>query len=224
MSDSSCRLRKILFCLLLAVMFFSCAQTSPSVNYSNASVVFDYVNENDTPSSRMSVFIDLASDAHRSEYVRIESLSTGYAWEVYSPLKLESGEKKYTGYTNFVMPSGELFPQGQYRVIYTDANNESVESVMNVVYTKDFADLKASEAIGLIKTLGGTQYWALYDQSDILLYLIEKQGDSSDFENLWNKGSNVFSIREIWMSQASRTICIMPKKYKSDTQKQDGGN
>lgn len=214
MGDSSSYLHKILFAVAVIFSFVSCSQSMPELNFTASSVIFDYDNETDFPSARMAVFVDLSSDARRAESMKVESINTGYCWEADSLLKFENNDRKISGYTNFVMPNNELFPQGQYMVTYIDANDESCESTLYVSFQKEIAEMIAFDAASFLRSVGGIEYWAAYDSNEILLCFEQKGVDFTDSDSVWSAYRDATFAREVFMANGGRTMCIMPRIYK----------
>ena len=93
--------QKILL-LLLSTLFFSCSQTSPSVNSVEAYVVFDFDNEISKPQQRLSVFVNLESEVQRTSAIIVKNKENSYIWNVSYPSLISAGDSQWAGYTNIV--------------------------------------------------------------------------------------------------------------------------
>ena len=64
-------------------------------------VVFEYQDEESLPSARLCAFVESASDSRRSGLLQLSTKKDGFIWNAASLVRIKSGDKFWTGYTNF---------------------------------------------------------------------------------------------------------------------------
>lgn len=219
MHKKSAGVRKFFFLTLISILFFSCSQNLPEINNVNYSYVFDFASETDLPEIRLGVYVDVTSDVHRADKIRIECRSNDYEWECLNPVKLSTGgkgKKQYAGYSHFVMPDNRLFPQGQFVVYYTDLNGNEESCQLNIYGDTKIAEMKAPEAEKYLKEKGAVENWVLYDENDVMVYFGAKEGDMKSLDFAWNRYNKAVKARTVWTQNNGRLLCTMPPQYKNN--------
>lgn len=206
-------MKKILFFLPLLILFFSCSQNLPELESVSASSIYEYKTPENLPEIRLGVYLDVTSDVHRAERIRFICRSNNFEWECLDPVKLESGRngsKKYAGYSNFVMPGNEAFPEGQYVVFYTDLNGNEKSTSFNLPYVEKLATMVSEEAAVYLKEKSAVEFIAVYDENLILLFYGIKEDEKLDESNVWSRFPDAAFYRTVWTMNNGRVVCIMP--------------
>ena len=201
-----------LFLLIAACFFLSCTQNLPEIRYSNMTVIFDYLDNDSLPDSRLSVFVESISDVRRYENINVVNNQNGFTWDVSQLVRVRSAEKMYAGNTNLKVPSGEKIPDGEYRIVYSNADLEQIASKFKLEYDSVFYETKASDIPDLMLQKKGIKYISIYDKSDKMIYYGERNSQLSDNRKIWNRYSNASYFHEIWILPDKSVICVMPKQ------------
>jgi len=207
-------MKKIFFLLLLSILFFSCSQNLPELNSVTGSVVFDFEDQEAEPEMRLGVYVDVSSDAHRADLIKIYCLQNDFEWECNKPEKIASGKKQYAGYSNFVMPGKDIFPQGKYTVYYYDANGNEESAVMNISYSAEILQKNASSTEEFLKSQNANENLAVYDKESVLIFFGKKSDEHKELENIWRMYPAADFIRIVWTRNNGKEICIFPAVYK----------
>ncbi|WP_027727388.1 hypothetical protein [Treponema sp. C6A8] len=195
-----------------ALLFISCAQNSLDINQSEMTVVFEYSDEENLPSARLCAFVESDSDSRRSGLLQLSTKKDGFIWNAQSPLRFKSGDKFWTGYTNFLMQKNEPFPLDSYRILIQNADEKEAEEVFDFNYDSSFYNLKASEVEEKMKSLGAVKKIAIYDESHSLLYYGDLKDNLSSSRKIWNVYSKANYFNVIWQTKDNTVICILPKE------------
>lgn len=194
----------------LSFVVISCSSNVPEIRSASASIIFEYANEDALPTSRFSVFVEAESDPRRFDSMKVESVSKDFEWETDDLDKIDGKNGKYAGYTNFVMPKGEKIPNGRYKVIYVNADEEEVEAEFYLDYNTKYYELKASQVADYMKNHNGINKIALYDENKIMLFFGERTDEYKTTRDIWYKFRDAQEFQDIWTSPNSSVICILP--------------
>lgn len=206
-------MKKIFLFLPLLILFFSCSQNLPEIETVSASSIYDYKTSENFPEVRLGVYVDVTSDVHRADRIRFICRSNNFEWECLDPVKLVgkgSGEKKYAGYSNFVMPGNEDFPEGQYVVFYTDLNGNEKSSSFTIPSVEKLASMKPEEAVAYLKEKNAVECYAVYDSNGVLLFYEAKEDAGFEEDAVWARFPDAAAYRIVWIMNNGRIICIMP--------------
>ena len=204
---------RILFSLLAAglVLFFSsCTQVTPELTQSDFSVIFDYVDEENLPSARLSVFMASDSDVRRYERIRITALETGYVWDTNDIALMDSEGTKWAGCTNLVAPEDEKLPCGKYEVTYFNADEKECTVNLEINYDIDFYEVIFSALPELMKSKRGIEKIAIYDKEHILIYFGDRTEEFRSPRGIWNVYPEAGSYQVLWYSRDGTVTCIGP--------------
>jgi len=210
--------QKILL-LLLSTLFFSCSQTSPSVNSVEAYVVFDFDNEISKPQQRLSVFVNLESEVQRTSAIIVKNKENSYIWNVSYPSLISAGDSQWAGYTNIVPCTGETIPQGFYTVTYCNALGETVDSSFSISYNKDLCEKTSNEAVLLLGNIKQEKI-AIYSHEGMLLFFDAKKRQWTNDEKIWAEFKDATSYRTCYT--LGKTMCLMPYVYKEALEEENG--
>ena len=158
-----------LIVLISACFMLSCTQNLPEIRYSNLTVIFDYKDNDSLPDSRLSIFVESLSDVRRYESMNVVNNENGFTWDVSPLIRIRSAEKMYAGNTNLKVPSGEMIPTGEYKIVYSNADLEHIESKVKLEYDPVFYETKASDIPDLMLSKKAMKYISIYDKSDKMI-------------------------------------------------------
>ena len=207
--------KNILFSLFLSVaalFYISCSQNTPELSASDYSIIFDYVNEENTPSARLSVFAASGSDVRRYERIRITSLDTGLTWETDNISRMETEEVQWAGCTNLVAPEEEKLPVGKYEITYYNADEKECTVNLDVRYDIGFYDVLLNDLADYMADKNGIEKIAVYDKEHILIYFGNRTENFATTRDIWNTYREAEYYQVIWYSRDGRVICIEPEK------------
>lgn len=193
--------------------FSSCNQVVPDIKYGTLSIVFEYKNENELPTSRLSVFVESVSDVRRYEKISVKALQNNFIWDTSSITKIKNSDKMYAGNTNLVVPNGEIIPNGEYKLTYYNADMESFEAKAYLNYDTEIYNKTVSEISDYMRKKGGKKNIIIYDKNEKVIFYGLRNEDLDDNRKIWNKYRNAYSYREVWKSQNNSVICILPVEY-----------
>jgi hypothetical protein len=199
--------------IVLCALFASCANTSPEIFASSASVVFDYRDEESYPKVRLSVFTETGSDARRAASVKIVSQNGGMEWTAEAPLVIGAERRQWAGYTGFVWPDGRAPEEGSYTVQYTDAQGRTVQNTFVLDFPENLAETKATDAV---KKLGNDaqEYIAAYMADGTLIYYNRRKPEWNTDGALWDGIKLASSIRICYSVRNGSVICLMPEQQR----------
>lgn len=208
---------RLFFLFLFIVTFFSgCSSSVPEVNHAIASVVFEYEDYDSFPQKRLALIIDSQSDIHRAQRLSVICLDNNYMWTSDNLVKFQNNKKTYAGYTNFVMPENKNVPQGNYKIIYENADNQNIEVEIKIKYDENISSYKAEKCENSFKDKSSKLKIGIYDRENKLLYFGDKKNELSSKENILKSYRTASYYRNVWSTQNDGILCIMPKEYISE--------
>ena len=200
----------LILSILLSVFFLSCQQAVADIDQANYSVIFDYENEGQLPSSRLSLFIQSKSDVRRYERVQVTSKKSGYVW-TYDDLTLFlENNQQWAGNTNLVVPENTEIPDGLYEVIYFNSDGKNDKVYITVDYDKFIYSLSSDEIESYMEKENAKKKIIIFDENGYILYFGDKTEEFDSVRGIWNKFSNAQSFQNIWEGKGNTVICIMP--------------
>ena len=203
----------IFFCALFVIAAFSsCSQNAPEINEVNYSVIFEYATPEDEPLSRLSVFVQSASDVRRCDRIVVESLDTGYIWDIDEVLCTEFEQIQWCGNTNLVVPEGRKIPKGDYKVTLYNADEKEACVYLALDYDEDFYSLKKYEAQKKLNTMHADKNVAVYDKQGIILYYGSRSDELKTNRDIWNRFSTAQTYKDVWCTPGRFLMCIMPEE------------
>lgn len=200
---------RFLLIAVCAALFFSCANTTPDLLSSRASVIFDYQDEQSPPLVRFAVFAETRSDARRVANIRIVSQTNEYEWFTDNVQLISSSDRQWAGYVNFVCPANELPPAGEYTLFYTDATGESAQSPFYIAYPVALAQAKAGD-VQLILGQDIIERVAVYDSNGRLMYCDERKAGWMTASAVWDEMKTAARMRICFSTPSNTVICFMP--------------
>ena len=200
-----------LFIFLIAFCI-SCSQNAADIKESEMSVIFEYTDEETLPSARLCLFIESESDTRRSEKILLSSPKEGFEWSAKDLIHIKSGDRSWSGYTNFVMQGTQRFPCDSYSLILQNADEDEAVQTVDFSYDEAFYEMKAFEAEEKMKENEAVKKIAIYDENGILLYYDVQTDNLSSVRKMWNMFSNASYYNVIWQAKDNTVLCIMPKR------------
>ncbi len=213
--DSFFKKKLTVFILIFAAvmaLFISCSQNTPELTTTDYSVIFDYENAEALPEARLSIFAASASDVRRYERIRINSLETGFCWEVDNLTRLENEDLQWAGYTNLVAPENEKLPTGLYEITYFNADEKECTVNLEVNYDIGIYDVLLTGLADYMAEKKGIEKIAVYDKAHILIYYGDRTEELKTTRDIWNKYRDAEYYQVIWYSIDGTVICIEPEK------------
>lgn len=213
--DSFFKKKLTVFILIFAAvmaLFISCSQNTPELTTTDYSVIFDYENAEALPEARLSIFAASASDVRRYERIRINSLETGFCWEVDNLTRLENEDLQWAGYTNLVAPENEKLPTGLYEITYFNADEKECTVNLEVNYDIGIYDVLLTGLAEYMAEKKGIEKIAVYDKAHILIYYGDRTEELKTTRDIWNKYRDAEYYQVIWYSVDGTVICIEPEK------------
>lgn len=200
----------LFFLIIFAIIFASCSNSLTELSNASLTVVYEYQNSQNYPTARLTVFVSPSENVRRVEKLKLSSLENNYEWETYDVLQIQNGSKYYAGYQNFVMPEGEKFPQGDFEIYYTEADDDESSCLARLDYNTDFYELNAEDALQVLKTQRFVEKIAIYDINSTLIYFGDYEKDIKTTEGLLKKYKSAYSTKKIWTSLNDSVFCIFP--------------
>jgi hypothetical protein len=194
-----------LFCILCV----SCANTMPELISSSATVIFDYGDNSSVPLIRLSVFAETGSDVRRAAQIRISSKTGEYSWIVDDPQLIGSDSRQWAGYTNFAVPGDARFPQGIYNLLYTDAEEHTVQTAFSVTYPEKLIGSKTSDVKDILG-ISAKEMIAVYMPDGMLVYYNVRKSKWTDDKAIWDEFKLASTIRICWTLPDDTVVCLMP--------------
>lgn len=198
-----------LFVLLFLV---SCSQNVNGILSSKNTVVMEYASESSKPSLRLSVFVESQGDARRYKTMKLYNLQENYEWTVENPVMFEVNQVSYCGYPDFIVPSGELIPQGAYQITFINANDDENTSTFALDYDSSLAGYTTQQARDFFLTKNAENYVSIYDANDQIIFFDVKNEKVQTENDIWLNFRESQYFYDIWLTQDRSLMCIMPKQ------------
>lgn len=209
----STKLRLSLLLIFSVLFSISCTQNIAEIKTATPTIIFDYYSTDSTPVSRLSIFVESTSEVKRSELIRLQCKSTGYTWDINDLIRFKFAEKMYAGSNNLILPEGERVPDGEYTLLYQNADLEKAETVVKLEYDPVFYETTAAELPALMRQKFGKKYIAIYDKNDQMIFYGERTEQLGDTRKIWNKYRNASYFNEVWTLANNSVMCILPVEY-----------
>lgn len=205
--------KRFLFLNVISLFSFficlGCSDSVPDVILSKSSVIFSYNDYDVQPSVRLATFIETASDPRRVESFSVESLKENITWSIDEPVLYSESNRKFVGYTNFVTPKGMKIPTGSYKIVYTDAQDRTVECFSYVSYPEELLKLNSVDAEKFIGK-NVRENIVVYNSNDEIVYFGERKKNWSDDESIFNSNKDYEKYRRCLNMIDDSVICLMP--------------
>lgn len=200
------------FFIISAGFFISCSQATADIKTGEMSVIFEYQDEESLPSARLCLFIESESDTRRSEELLLSSPKEGFEWSSRDLIHIKSGDRSWSGYTNFVMQRDQHFPCDSYSLVLRNADENQALQKLDFSYDEDFYEIKACQAEEKMKEAEADKKIAIYDEKGILLYYDIQTDNLNSVRKMWNMFSNASYYNIVWQAKDKTVLCIMPKR------------
>jgi len=193
-------------------LFMSCSQCTPEIYDTDYSVVFDYTDDQTSPSARLTIFGSSDTDVRRYQRIKITSLETGYCWDTEVLSRLEADNTQWTGCTNLAVPEDEILPTGTYEITYFNADEKKYTMRLDVRYDIDFYDVLLPALPDYMSKKNGIEKIAVYDREHILIYFGDRTAELKTTRDIWNHYRDAATFQVIWYTRNGSVICITPEK------------
>ena len=207
----NCKFYSLITAALL-VFFISCSQNTPEIYSTDYSVIFDYQDEENLPSARLSIFASSATDIRRLQRIVITSAETGYCWDTDIIARVEEKDDQWAGCTNIVAPEGEKIPSGKYEITYYNADEKECQVKLDVRYDAAIYDVLLPSLAEYMTVKHGIEKIAIYDKDHVLLFFGDRTEELTTTRDIWNTYREAASYQIIWYSRNGSVICIAPEK------------
>ena len=205
--------------ILAAPFFLACSDDPVHVSSTQSYLVLDWPDEESFPSQRLSVFVELGSNARRVERLSIKH--GDYVWNVESPILIQSAGRQWAGSSRLEPPQGingaaGVFEAGDYFVECVDAAGKSSEGTFFVAYDKSLLETLAADLPQKLPAV--RERLAVYSESNELLYYDVRNDKWYDDAMVFKGVKNSSFYRKALMS--GTVVCFEPKIFK-DGEKSD---
>jgi hypothetical protein len=161
---------------------------------------------------RLSVFVKTNGDVRHFKMLRLYSSQANYEWTVDNLVMVDKNNEMYAGYTNFIVPQGELIPQGEYEASFISYNDEENTTNFFLQYDKSLKDMSPVEAENYFKNNGSEEYVLIYNEEDRVLFFGKKTEKQQTENDIWLNYKTSKSYYTIWLKPDNSIMCIMPEK------------
>lgn len=196
--------------IIAFVSFSACTNNAPVLNNAKLSIVFDYNDYESLPKARLSIFVEASSNPRRFESITVTSSKNELVWESKDLVLAETNEISYLGLTNLVMPEKETIPTGEYKITFTQSDDEEKEITRTLNYDRQLYNTKGSDVATLMGRTAATKMITIYDKEKKVLYYGPRKRELSDARRIWNEYSTAAEFQESWVSSNGTVICNMP--------------
>ena len=108
------------------------------------------------------------------------------------------------------MPEKEIIPAGEYKITFTQSDDEAKEVVRTLNYDKQLYDTKGSDVAALMGKTSATKMITIYDNEKKVLYYGPRKRELSDSRRIWNEYRTAAEFQESWVNSNGTVICNMP--------------
>ena len=196
----------------LLVFFISCSQNTPEIYSTDYSVIFDYEDDENLPSARLSFFSSSSTDVRRYQRIVITSAETGYSWDTEIITRLEENKEQWAGCTNIVVPPDEKIPTGKYEITWYNADEKECKVTLDVRYDTEIYDVLLPSLAEYMTRKHGIEKIAVYDKNHILIFFGDRTEELMTTRDIWNNYREAATYQVIWYSRNGNVICITPEK------------
>ena len=121
-------------------------------------------------------------------------------------------KKQWAGNSNLYMPYKNQFPNGQYELIYKNADEKFQKSKVNLKYDSAFYEKFADEIPSFMESKKGKKQIAIFDKENKMIYFGEQDEELKNNRAIWLKYKDAAFYKEIWTLSDNSVMCILPKK------------
>lgn len=196
-----------IFVLFLLV---SCTDSSPSVSSIYTTVIFDYPKENTKPDQRLSIYALVSSNYKKADKIILKHNDTNLEWICDEPrLFSEVSNRFYVGYSNFVFLDKNPIPQGNYKFLYQDFSEQTVESNLTLIYPSEYLNYTSSDFPKKFKGAKIVKI-AIYNDLNNLIYYSEKKANWQNDSDILKEFYDAKKYRTVYCSPNNKIVCLMP--------------
>ena len=215
-------MRRLIICLIFSALFFSffsCSDTEADVSSAFGTAVFDFKDNESAPELRLAVFLQLSSEAQRTDSFTVSNEESGYSWEVSNPGIFNGINREYAYSINLNPPHDGEIPQGSYSVTYYDAAEGKDEARFSVNYKKELVTSTAQTFLEFLQN--PNENIAIYDSSGELLFMGKAKPAWKENGEILRDYKLAESKRICYVTPGNAVICLMPEeKLREDSNEQ----
>ncbi|MCR4579365.1 MAG: hypothetical protein K5681_03360 [Treponema sp.] len=189
----------------------SCSQNLPEIISADYSLVFEYANEEEFPSSRLCIFVNSQSDVRRYSTIKVLSKESGLLWESGDILELQDGESQWAGNVNLVPPEKEIIPSGLYEITFINADEEEAAIECTIKYDSSYYECLSADIPEKMK-VNGIRKIAIYDENGTMLFFGNRNSELSTVRGIWNNYREAKVFQDIWCTKDNSIMCILPEE------------
>ena len=203
------RLLPLLVACAVLSLLCACADSEPDITSVAGTVIFDFVADDEPPSSRLAFFMQTGSEVQRADAVEAVHREQGLRWRVDEPRLIAGSDKQWAGYTNLQPASGDKILNGAYDCFYYDAAGNEDTSSFTVSYPEALLTATAATAKDCIKTTV-SEYIALYNEDGELMFFNKRRSSWRTNGDIMKDYRNAFTLRRCLVAQSNGIICLLP--------------
>lgn len=192
----------------LFLLFFGCENSVPEVISVNTQLVFDFRNETNLPSYRLSVFTETSNDIRRTASIRISNKLNGYEWHIENPVSINGHGRQWAGHAFLVYPNRAVFETGKYDVVYTDAAGKTSETSFTISYPDELLSAMPKD---IPEILGDNwkENIAIFSNEGTLIYYDSRKTNWNSDSDIFSAFENARSFRSCYINAQGSILCMM---------------
>ena len=216
-------IHKILFVFFLPLLFFSCADSLPSIAEVKKTLVWEFHSQDSSPTQHLVLFLNLVSDERRVDYFELIEKGGDLRWIIENPEEYKLSNKVFLGSSKIMMPEGLVFKNGNYELRYFDLADRMASEDFSLSTPVSLKSLSLAEiSLGAIEN---KEYGQEFSRHEIVLYDILKNPlyvgkiteELESKESIQKKHPKTFSYREFYRTGDYSAVILCPEVFIDDT-------
>jgi len=216
-------IHKILFVFFLPLLFFSCADSLPSIAEVKKTLVWEFHSQDSSPTQHLVLFLNLVSDERRVDYFELIEKGGDLRWIIENPEEYKLSNKVFLGSSKIMMPEGLVFKNGNYELRYFDLADRMASEDFSLSTPVSLKSLSLAEiSLGAIEN---KEYGQEFSRHEIVLYDILKNPlyvgkiteELESKESIQKKHPQTFSYREFYRTGDYSAVILCPEVFIDDT-------
>jgi len=216
-------IHKILFVFFLPLLFFSCADSLPSIAEVKKTLVWEFHSQDSSPTQHLVLFLNLVSDERRVDYFELIEKGGDLRWIIENPEEYKLANKTFVGSSKIMMPEGLVFENANYELRYFDLADRMASEDFSLSTPVSLKSLSLAEiSLGAIEN---KEYGQEFSRHEIVLYDILKNPlyvgkiteELESKESMLKKYPQTFSYREFYRTGDYSAVILCPEVFIDDT-------
>lgn len=216
-------IHKILFVFFLPLLFFSCADSLPSIAEVKKTLVWEFHSQDSSPTQHLVLFLNLVSDERRVDYFELIEKGGDLRWIIENPEEYKLANKTFVGSSKIMMPEGLVFKNANYELRYFDLADRMASEDFSLSTPVSLKSLSLAEiSLGAIEN---KEYGQEFSRHEIVLYDILKNPlyvgkiteELESKESIQKKHPKTFSYREFYRTGDYSAVILCPEVFIDDT-------